>query len=72
MKKFWKATLVPGLFCILAGLVLAAVLVIVYPDELREHADEFSINEDNFFELFENNNRIFVTREVASSYYDYE
>lgn len=54
MKKFWKATLFPGLFCILAGLILAAILVIGYPDELREHADEFSINEDNFFELFVN------------------
>ena len=63
MKKFWKATLAPGLFCILAGLILAAVLVIVYPDELREHADEFSINEDNFFELFENDRFISVTRD---------
>lgn len=63
MKKFWKATLVPGLVCILAGLAIAAVLVIGYSDELREHADEFSINEDNFFELFENNTFISVSRE---------
>ena len=63
MKKFWKATLVPGLFCVLAGLAIAAVLIIGYSDELREHADEFSINEENFFELFENNTFISVTRE---------
>lgn len=54
MKKFWKITLYPGLFCILAGLIVAAILVFGYSDELREHADEFSINEDNFFELFVN------------------
>lgn len=63
MKKLWKITLVPGLFCIFAGLALAAILVIGYSDELREHADEFSINEDNFFEFFENNTFISVTRE---------
>ena len=54
MKKFWKATLFPGLFCILAGLIVAAILVFGYSDELREHADEFSINEENFYELFVN------------------
>lgn len=63
MKKFWKATLIPGLFCIFAGLALAAVLVLGYPDELREHADEFSINEDNFWEYFENNTFVSVSRE---------
>ena len=55
MKKFWKVTLVPGLFCITAGLVLSAILLFGFSEELREHADEFSINEDNFFEYFQNN-----------------
>lgn len=63
MKKFWKATLIPGLFCILAGLVLSAILFLGFSEELREHADEFSINEDNFFEFFEDNRFISVTRE---------
>ena len=63
MKKFWKVILSTGLFCLLAGLAVAAVLIIGYQDELREHADEFSINEDNFFELFANNTYISVSRE---------
>ncbi len=63
MKKFWKATLIPGLFCVLAGLVLSAILLLGFHEELVEHADEFSINEDNFFEYFENDKFISVTRE---------
>jgi len=63
MKKFWKATLIPGLFCVLAGLAIGAILVFGYSDELREHADEFSINEDNFFEYFDSDRFISVTRD---------
>ena len=63
MKKFWKATLIPGVICILAGLVLSAILTWGFHDELVEHADEFSINEDNFFEFFENDRFVNVTRE---------
>jgi len=62
MKKFWKMTLFPGLFCVLAGLAIGAILVFGYSDELREHADEFSINEDNFFEYFDSDRFISVTR----------
>jgi len=63
MKKFWKATLIPGVICLMAGLILSAILTFGFHDELVEHADEFSINEDNFFELFENNMFVSVTRE---------
>ena len=62
MKKFWKMTLFPGLFCVLAGLAIGAILVFGYSDELREHADEFSINEDNFFEYFDSDRFISATR----------
>lgn len=62
MKKFWKITLFPGLFCVLAGLAIGAILVFGYSDELREHADDFSINEDNFFEYFDSDRFISVTR----------
>lgn len=62
MKKFWKATLIPGLFCILAGLALATVLFLGFSEELMEHADEFSINEDNFFEYFETDKFVSMTR----------
>jgi len=63
MKKFWKMTLFPGLFCVLAGLAIGAILVFGYSDELREHADEFSINEDNFFEYFDSDRFISATRD---------
>lgn len=53
MSKFWKATVIPGLCCLAAGIVLAVILFVGFADELREHADEFSINENNYFELFE-------------------
>ena len=63
MKNFWKATLIPGLFCILAGAVLAAILALGFADELVEYKDEFSINEDNYFEFFEMDEFFSVTRE---------
>lgn len=77
MKKFWKATLIPGVICIAAGLILSAILTFGFSGELLEHADEFSINEDNFFEYFENDRFISVTRkgnrysesETKESYY---
>lgn len=62
MKKFWKVTLIPGLYCILAGLVLSAILTLGFSDELREHADEFSINENNFWKYFEVDEYKSVTR----------
>ena len=62
MKKFWKATLIPGVICILAGLVLSAILTFGFHEELLEHADEFSINEDNFFEYFDNDRFASITR----------
>jgi len=52
MKKFWLVTLTTGIICILAGLMLAAVLALGFSEELVKHADEFSINEENYFELF--------------------
>ena len=63
MKKFWKVTLIPGLFCIFAGLVLAAILLLGFREELIEHADEFSINEDNFFEFFAGDKYVRIGRE---------
>lgn len=62
MKNFWKATLIPGICCILAGAVLAAILALGFADELMEHRDEFSINEDNFFEFVEADKFVSVTR----------
>lgn len=53
MKKFWKIVLIPGLCSIVAGLVLAGILVLGFSEELMEHRDEFSINEENFFDYFE-------------------
>ena len=63
MKNFWKATLIPGLCCILAGLVLAVILVLGYSDELMEHAEEFSINADNYFDFIEGDKFVSATRE---------
>lgn len=63
MKKFWKLTLVPGLCCILAGAVLAVILALGYSDDLIRYQDEFSINEDNFWEFFEYDEFASVTRE---------
>lgn len=62
MKNFWKATLIPGLCCILAGAVLAAILALGFADELMEHRGEFSINEDNFWEYFEIDGYSSITR----------
>lgn len=63
MKSFWKITLIPGLCCIFLGAVLASILVVGFPEELKEHAGSFSINEDNFFEFFEGDKFVSVTRE---------
>lgn len=63
MKNFWKITLIPGLCCIFAGVVLAAILVLGFADELIEYRDEFSINEDNFFEYFDGDKFVSITRE---------
>lgn len=63
MKKFWKLTLVPGICCIIAGLILAAILTTGFSEELMAHVDEFSINEDNFLEYFENDKFLNITRE---------
>lgn len=62
MKTFWKATLIPGLCCVLAGAVLAVVLVLGFSEELIMYQDEFSINEKNYFELFEVDEFVSVTR----------
>jgi len=63
MKKFWLFTLIPGIICILAGLVLAAILTFGFSEELLEHADEFSINENNFWEHFDNDKFLSSIRE---------
>lgn len=63
MKKFWKITLLSGLCCILAGLVLSVILTVGFADELLKHRDEFSINKENFFEYFENDIFVSVTRD---------
>lgn len=68
MKNFWKITLFPGICCILAGAVLAIILVLGFSDELAEHVDEFSITEDNFFDFFEND--IFVSATREGEHYD--
>ena len=77
MKKFWKATLIPGVCCIVAGLILSAILTFGFADELKEHRFDFSINEDNFFEYFEVDEFMSVSRtgtrysesETKESYY---
>ncbi|MBP3611453.1 MAG: DUF4097 family beta strand repeat protein [Lachnospiraceae bacterium] len=53
MKKFWKATLIPGICCILAGIVLAVVLAVGFSDELIGYQDQLSINAENFLDFFE-------------------
>ncbi len=71
MKKFWKATLIPGLCCIFAGLVIGAVLITGFSDELIKYRDEFSINEDNFWKYFSWTGRSYgVTLKNYESYYD--
>lgn len=71
MKRFWKATLIPGVICIIAGLILSAILTLGFSEELLKHADEFSINEDNFLEYFEIDKFASVTRE-GNRYYKSE
>lgn len=63
MKKFWKATLIPGVVCLMAGLILSAILTFGFSEELVEHADEFSINEDNYLEYFRDGKFVSITRE---------
>lgn len=55
MKKFWKFTLIPGLCCLLAGGVLALILVAGFADEIKENWEELSIsiNEENVLDYFE-------------------
>ena len=77
MKNFWKITVIPGLCCLLAGAVLAVILLLGFSDELLQHAEEFSINEDNFFEFFEadkfsgmtRNGKRYNRSETKESYY---
>lgn len=68
MKKFWKATLVPGLCCILAGAVLAIILVVGCREELIKNWDQLSINKNNFWEYFEVDEYRSVTR--SGKHYD--
>ena len=63
MKKFWLTTVITGVCCVLAGLVLSAILVFGYADELIGYANEFHINADNFFEFFSGDKFVSVTRE---------
>lgn len=64
MKKFWKFTLIPGLCCLLAGGILAAILVIGFADEVKEHWDELSINinDKNVLDYFEVDEYMSITR----------
>ncbi len=68
MKKFWMVTLISGICCILGGAVLAVILALGFSDELMEYRDEFSINEDNFFEFVSGDKFASYTR--AGSRYD--
>ena len=71
MKNFWKATIIPGLCCIFAGAVLAVILAVGFSDELMKHANEFIINEDNFFEYFDVHEvSINRTNDDASYYFE--
>ena len=63
MKKFWSTTAITGIVCILTGLFLSVILFFGYSDELMEYADEFSINAENYFEFFNGDKVISVTRE---------
>ena len=55
MKKFWLVTVVTGIVCLLAGLLISAVLTFGFSEELVEHADEFSIRitDDDIYDFFE-------------------
>jgi len=55
MKKFWLVTLITGIICLLAGLFLSAFLTFAFPEELKEHADEFNvrITDEDIYEFFE-------------------
>lgn len=71
MKKFWLVTIVTGIICLLAGLFLSAVLTFGFSEDLKRHADEFSINEDNFFEFFKIEEYVSNTRE-GNRYWAYD
>ncbi len=62
MKKFWKAMLIPGLCCILAGIVLATVLALGFSDEISVYRDRLSINTSNFWDFFDFDRFSSVTR----------
>ena len=55
MKKFWLVTVATGIICLLAGLLISAVLTFGFSEELVEHADEFSIRitDDDIYDFFE-------------------
>lgn len=63
MKKFWKVTLLTGIVCIMAGLILSAILTFGFSEEVLEHANEFSINENNFLEYFQDGKYVSIDRE---------
>ena len=77
MRKLIKYTLIPGVCCLLLGILISAVLFFGYRDEVMAHRDEFSINEDNFWNYFEVEEHFSVTRqgkhydasETCESYY---
>lgn len=52
----------PGLFCILAGGILALVLCLGFGEEVKENWDNLSINEENFWEFFKVDKFMSVTR----------
>lgn len=52
MKKFWKALLIPGFCCILAGIILAVVLTIGFSEEIVTYKDQLSISAENFWDFF--------------------
>lgn len=64
MKKFWKFTLIPGLCCLLAGGILAVILVAGFADEVKEQWDDLrvNINDKNVLDYFEVDEYMSITR----------
>lgn len=62
MKNFWKATIIPGLCCVLVGVILAVVLALGFSDELASYRNQLSINGENFWDFFEVDRFHSVTR----------